>query len=90
MTNVIKQIAGFYNNSFYYTDTGSLYLHKKFWSDLVDNGCVGKFLGLGKNDYGSSGVFYACFPSPKIKYCLVIDDFQLNARSKDFLKNIEK
>ena len=52
MNNVIKQINGFYNNNIYYTDTDSLYIHKKYWSNLVDNEFVGKSLGLGKNDYG--------------------------------------
>ena len=75
MNDVMKQIGGFYNNSIYYTDTDSLYIHEKYWSDLVDNGFVGKSLGLGKNDYDNSGIFYACFSAPKIKYCLVIDDF---------------
>ena len=41
MNDVIKQIGGFYNNSFYYTDTDSLYIHKKYWSHLADNGFVG-------------------------------------------------
>ena len=35
MNDVIKQINGFYNNIFYYTDTDSLYIHKKYWSSLV-------------------------------------------------------
>ena len=30
---------------------------------------------MGKNDYGISGIFYAWFLAPKIKYCLVIIDF---------------
>ena len=47
MNNVIKQINGFYNNNIYYTDTDSLYIHKKHWSNLVDNESVGKSLGLG-------------------------------------------
>ena len=38
MNDVIKQIGGFCDNSIYYTDTDSLYIHKKFWSSLVDNG----------------------------------------------------
>ena len=33
MNDVIKQLGGFYNNSIYYTDTDSLYIHKKHWSD---------------------------------------------------------
>ena len=73
--DVIKQKGAFYNISVYYTDTDSPFTHKKYWSDLIDNGFVGKSLGLGENCYGNSGFFYAWFLTPKIKYCLVIDDF---------------
>ena len=59
MNDVFNQIGGFFNNSIYYTDTGSLYIHKKHWSDLVDNGFVGNSLGLVKNDYSDLGIFYA-------------------------------
>ena len=52
-----------------------MYIHLKYWSDLVDNGFVGKSVGLGKNHYGNLGIFYAWFLAPKIKYCLVIDDY---------------
>ena len=48
VNDVIKQRGGFYNSSFYYTDTDSLYIHIKYWSWLVDNGFVGKTLGLFK------------------------------------------
>ena len=75
MNEVFNQIGGFYNNSIYYTYTDSLYLREKYWCDFVDNGFVGKLLGLGKNDYGNSAIFDAWFLAPKIKYCLVIDDF---------------
>ena len=74
MNEVINQIGGFYKNSIYYGDTDSMYIHKEYCSDLVDNGFVGKSLGLGKNDYGSSGLSYAGFSAPKITYCLVIED----------------
>ena len=84
MDDVIKQIDGFYNNSFYYTDTDSLYIHKKYWSTLVAKGFVGKSLGLGKNDYGDSGIFYAWFLAPKTKYCLVIDDFGIISAKRIF------
>ena len=84
MNDVIKKIDGFYNNSIYYTDTDSLYIHKKYWSTLVEKGCVGKSLGLGKNDYGDSGIFYAWFLAPKIKYCLVIDDFGIISAKRTF------
>ena len=73
MNDVIEQVGGFYNNSIYYSDTDSLYIHKKYWFSLVDNGFIGKSPGLGRNDYGTSGIFYALFLAPKIKYCLVID-----------------
>ena len=84
MNSVIKQIDGFYNNNIYYTDTDSLYIHKKHWSTLVEKGFVGKSLGLGKNDYGNSGIFYAWFLAPKIKYCLVIDDFGIISAKRTF------
>ena len=63
MNDVIKQIGGFYNDSIYYTDTDSLYIHKKYWSYLVDNGFVGKSLGLSKKDYGNSGILSLVFSS---------------------------
>ena len=58
MNNKIRQIGGFYKNSIYYTDTDSLYIHKTYWFSLVEKEFVGKFLGYGKNNYGSSGIFY--------------------------------
>ena len=75
MNDVFREIDGFYSNIIYYTDTESGDIHKKHWSTLVEKGYVGKSLGQGKNDYGDSGIFYAWFLAPKIKYCLVIDDF---------------
>ena len=65
MNDVFNQIGGFCNISIYYTDTDSLYMRKKYWFCLVDNGFVGKSLGLGKNDYGNSGILYALFLAPK-------------------------
>ena len=53
MNDIFKQLGGFYCNSIYCTDTASLYIHKNYWSDLVDNGFVGKPFGLGKNDYSN-------------------------------------
>ena len=84
MIEVINQMGGFYNNSTYYGDTDSMYIQKKIWSDLVDNEFVGKSLGLGKNDYGNSGTFYASFLAPKIKYCSVIDDFGVISAKRTF------
>ena len=57
---------------------------KKHWSTLVDKGFVGKSLGLGKSDYGNSGIFYAWFLAPKIKYCLVIDDCGIISAKRTF------
>ena len=75
MNEVIKQMGGFCKNSIYYGDTDNMYIHKKYWVDLVDNGFVGKSLGLVKNDYGNSGIFYAWYRAPNMTNCLVIDDF---------------
>ena len=82
--NVIKQIGGFYKNSIYYTKTDSLYINKKNWSDLVHSGFVGKFHQIGKNDYCNLGIFYSWFLAPKIKYCLVIDDFGVVSAKRTF------
>ena len=84
MNNVFREIAGFYSNNMYYGDTDSGYIHKKHCSTLVERGFVGKSLGLGKNDYGDSGIFYAWFLAPKIKYCLVIDDFDIISAKRTF------
>ena len=75
LSEVINQIAGFCNNCIYYGNTDSMYIQKKYWSSLVDKGFVGKTLGLGKTDYGDSGIFYAWFLAQKIKYCLMIGDY---------------
>ena len=45
MNEVINQIGGFYDNTIYYTNTDSGYIHKKYWSNLDDIGFVGKSLG---------------------------------------------
>ena len=84
MNEVINQIGGFYKISFYYGDSDSMYIHTKNWSNLVDEGFIGKSLGLGKNDYGNSGVFYAWFLAPKIKHGLVIDMFGVISAKKIF------
>ena len=84
MNEVFREIDGFYSNNIYYGDTDSGFIHKKHWSTLVDKGFVGKSLGLGKNDYGNSGIFYAWFLALKIKYCLVIDDFGIISAKRTF------
>ena len=76
LNEVFRVLDVFHSDCIYYgCSTDSDYIQKKHWSTLVDKGFVGKSLGLGKNDYGNSGIFYAWFIAPKIKYCLVIDDF---------------
>ena len=84
MNEVFRVIDGFYSNCIYYGDTDSGYIHKKHWSNLVKKGFVGKSLGLGENDYGNSGIFYAWFLALKIKYCLVIDDFGIISAKRTF------
>ena len=84
MNKIFNEIDGFYSNNIYYGDTDSGYIHKKHWSTLVEKGYVGKSLGQGKNDYGDSGIFYAWFLAPKIKYCLVIDDFGIITDKRTF------
>ena len=68
MNDVITEIRAFYNISVYSTDTDSLDLHKKYWSSSDDNGFIVKSFGLCKNDYGTSGIFYAWFLAPRKKY----------------------
>ena len=75
---------GFHCILTYYGDTDSGYIHKKYRSTLVDKGFVGKSIGLGKNDYGNSGIFYAWFRASKIKYCLVINDFGVISTKQTF------
>ena len=84
MNDVFREIDGIYSNNIYYGDTDSGYIHKKHWSNIVDKGFVGKSLGLGKNDYGNSGIFYAWFLAPKIKNCLVIDDYVVISAKRFF------
>ena len=84
MNKVFHEIDGFYSNNIYYGDTDSVYIHKKHWSILVEKRFVGNSLGQGKNDYGNSGLFYAWFLAPKLKYCLVIDDFGVISAKKTF------
>ena len=66
------------------TPIPNLYIHNKYWSSLVDNGFVGKSLGLGKNDYGDWGIFYSWFLDTKIKLCLVNDDFGVILAKRTF------
>ena len=45
MDEVFVQIGGFFIISIYYGDTDSVYIHNKYWSNLVDNGFIGKSFG---------------------------------------------
>ena len=90
MNKVFREIDGFYSINIYYGDTDSGYIHKKHWSNLVEKGFVGKSLGQGKNDYGNSGIFYAWFLAPKIKNCLVIDDFGIISAKRTFKRYSEE
>ena len=84
MNDVFREIDGFYSNNINYGDTDSGYIHKKHWSTSVEKCFVGKSLGLGKYEYGNSVMFYAWFLAPKIKYCLVIDDFGVISAKRTF------
>ena len=84
MNNFVSENNGFYNNSIYYTDTDSLYIEKKYWDVLDKANLVCKNLCQGKNDYKTSGNFYALFLAPKIKYVLSIDDFWYHSTTYDF------
>ena len=50
MNDVFNPLGGFQIDSIHYGDTDSLYIHKQYWSDLVNNGFVGRTLGLSKID----------------------------------------
>ena len=90
INEVFREMGGFYSNCIYYGGTASSYIHKQHWSNLEDKGFVGKCLGLGKNDYAYSGIFCAWFLDPKIKYCLVIDDFAGISAKRTFKGYSEK
>ena len=75
---------GFNSKNIYYGDTDSAYIDKKRWSTLVEKTFVGKTLGLGKNNYGDAGIFYAWFLTPKLKNCLVINDYEVTSGKRSF------
>ena len=66
----IRKKDCFYSNNVYYGDTDSAHIHENYWSTLVDNGFVGKSLGLGKNDYGHASIFYAWLLAPQNEFLL--------------------
>ena len=84
MNNFIHAINGFYTNDVYYTDTDNLYIESKHWNKLDKASLVGKNLLQGKNDYKDGGVFYGLFLAPKIKYCLIINNYGVISEKKTF------
>ena len=74
MTHFIREINDFYENSIFYGGTDSLYIEKKFWVMLDEANLVTANFCLGKNDYGSEGIFYGFILAPKIKYVLTINE----------------
>ena len=84
MNNFIHAIDGFYTNDVYYIDTDSLYIENKHWDKLDREGLAGKNLLQGKNDYKDGGIFYALFLAPKIKYCLIINNYGVIDEKKCF------
>ena len=73
--SLIREINGFYNNSFYYGDTDSLYIENKYWDVLDKTNLVCKNLCQGKKDNETGGFFYGLFLAPKLKYCLTFTEF---------------
>ena len=84
MNEVIRETDGFYSNNFYYGDTKTPYIHKKHWSTLIDERCVGKSVELGKIINDNAGMFNAGFVASKIKYCLVINEDGMILAKKSF------
>ena len=41
MEQLIREINDIYKNNIYYTDTGSLYIEKKYWDVLDEANLVG-------------------------------------------------
>ena len=70
MNEVINQIGGSYYIINYYGDSDSMFIHRKYWKILVENGFDAKDLGLGKNEYGDSGMFKCMVSSPENRVLL--------------------
>ena len=62
-----RDINGFYNNNFFYSDTYSLSIQENNWDVLDKAKIVGRNLYQGKNDYYSGGIFYGLILAPKMK-----------------------
>ena len=92
MNHVILALDGFKNNTIYYGDTDSVYIHKDDYNILIEKRLVGKDLFQSKNDYGdNAGILYGLFLAPKVKYCIIIDEsgvLSQKATFKAFNQNI--
>ena len=85
MSDVILTLDGFRNHKIYYGDTDSVYIHKNDYNILIDQGLIGKDLGQSKNGYGdSAGIVYGLFLAPKVKYCIIIDEFGILSAKTTF------
>ena len=90
MKNVIWENDVFYCNNIYYGHTDSAFIHKKHGSTLDERGFVGISPGLGKDNYGDAGIFYAWFLAPKRKFRLVINDYGVISRLNAVLRVIAR
>jgi hypothetical protein len=75
MNNYILAINGFKQPNVYYSDTDSIYIHNKHVKTMEEEGFIGNDLCQSKNDYGTSGIIFSLFLAPKVKYCIVINEF---------------
>ena len=75
MNKFIHAIGGFYTNDLYYEDTDSMYIENKHWDKLNKAGLFGKNLLQGKNEYKDEGNWLGLLLVPKIKFCLIINNF---------------
>ena len=75
----------FYNNNVNYTDTGSLYIERKYWNVLTKAKLVKSGLCQVKRDYGvDKFMFRGLFLAPKIKFLLTIDKYRFIESHKAF------
>ena len=65
MNNFIREINGFYNKSFYYGDTDSMFIRINYWGVLGEAKLVREELCQGKSDNNCGGILYGLFPAPK-------------------------
>jgi DNA polymerase type B, organellar and viral len=92
MNKHIYALDGFYNHNIVYCDTDSLYIPKRMYRLLEENGLVGNQLGQSKNDYGEGLeiVEFLCV-GKKMKICK-LSNGEIKTTIKGFkgLKKVEK